>query len=143
MIFYDKDWDFLGTKLDLVTAISIITGVDVGVLDGSISPLFVGIARRTSWAPERQTTRLEDIAYCLMGLFDVNMPLLYGEGRKAFTRLQKEILKDSDDHSLSAWRARASSNEENRGILAESPAEFAGSRDIILSETGDVALHTP
>jgi hypothetical protein len=131
VIFYDKDWNFLGTKLDLVTAISIITGVDVSVLDGSISPLALGIARRMSWAAERQTTRLEDIAYCLMGLFDVSMPLLYGEGKKAFTRLQEEILKDSDDHSLFAWRAGASYNEENRGILAESPAEFAGSRDII------------
>jgi len=53
-----------------------------------------------SWAVRRQTTRLEDEAYCLMGLFDVNMPMLYGKGRRAFTRLQQEILRQSDNQSL-------------------------------------------
>lgn len=63
----------------------------------------MSVARRMSWASERRTTRSEDMAYCLMGLFSVNMPLLYGEGEKAFIRLQEEIMKDSDDHSLFAW----------------------------------------
>jgi len=56
-----------------------------------------------SWASDRTTTRPEDIAYYLFGLFDVNMPLLYGEGSKAFIRLQEEILRTSDDQSLLAW----------------------------------------
>ena len=55
-----------------------------------------------SWAAKRETTRPEDIAYCLMGIFNVNMALLYGEGRKAFIRLQEEILKSTDDESLFA-----------------------------------------
>lgn len=54
-----------------------------------------------SWIAGRETTREEDVAYCLLGLFDINMPLLYREGRKAFTRLQEEIIKQSTDHSLS------------------------------------------
>jgi hypothetical protein len=55
-----------------------------------------------SWAVKRQTTRPEDQAYCLLGLFDVKMPLLYGEGAYAFIRLQEEILMRTDDDSLLA-----------------------------------------
>jgi len=56
-----------------------------------------------SWAAFRETSRIEDIAYCLLGIFDVNMPLLYGEGKKAFIRLQQEIMKGTHDFSLFAW----------------------------------------
>lgn len=56
-----------------------------------------------SWTAQRRTTRVEDEAYCLMGLFDVDMPLIYGEGRKAFSRLQQEILDRSQDQSIFAW----------------------------------------
>lgn len=66
------------------------------------------------------------------------MPLLYGEGKKASTRLQEEILKDLDDHSLFAWKAamhyseiEAIFEELPRGILANSPAEFAGSLHVV------------
>ena len=50
-----------------------------------------------SWAAHRETARVEDIAYCLLGIFDVNMPLLYGEGKRAFIRLQQEIMKETHD----------------------------------------------
>ena len=43
------------------------------------------------------------MAYCLLGIFDINMALLYGEGKKAFLRLQEEIMKVSEDQSLFAW----------------------------------------
>lgn len=62
------------------------------------------VAQKMQWASKRTTTREEDIAYCLMGLFDVNMPLLYGEGPKAFFRLQKAILEMRSDHSILAFR---------------------------------------
>lgn len=55
------------------------------------------VAQKMSWASRRQTTRVEDEAYCLMGLLGVNMPTIYGEGRKAFYRLQLEVMKISDD----------------------------------------------
>lgn len=63
------------------------------------------VAQKMRWASKRTTTREEDIAYCLMGLFDVNMPLLYGEGSKAFFRLQKAILEMRSDHSIFAFRS--------------------------------------
>jgi len=56
-----------------------------------------------SFAAYRTTTRTEDLAYCLMGLMDVNMPLLYGEGNKAFTRLQEEIIRNTDDQTIFVW----------------------------------------
>ena len=46
---------------------------------------------------------MEDEAYCLLGLFSINMPTLYGEGRRAFQRLQLEIVKQSQDTTLLAW----------------------------------------
>ncbi len=63
----------------------------------------VCVAEKLSWASTRVTTRIEDLAYCLMGLFDVNMPLLYGEGHNAFLRLQLEIWSRTNDESIFAW----------------------------------------
>lgn len=56
-----------------------------------------------SWFGQRETTRLEDEAYCLLGLFDIYMPTLYGEGRNAFRQLQEEIMRQSIDTTLFAW----------------------------------------
>lgn len=77
------------------------------------------------WASRRRTTRIEDEAYCLLGLFGVSMPLLYGEGRKAFRRLQEEILKVSDDESIFAWQGG-----NDYGLLASCPAQFTFSHSI-------------
>jgi hypothetical protein len=85
-----------------------------------------------SWASKRQTTRIEDRAYCLLGLFGVNMPMLYGEGEQAFGRLQGEIMQTSDDHTIFVWREQIQDKKRwiSRGLLASSPAEFANSGDI-------------
>lgn len=61
------------------------------------------VAQRMSWASKRKATRVEDIAYSLLGIFDVNMPMIYGEGEKAFARLQEEIIRATDDHTIFAW----------------------------------------
>jgi hypothetical protein len=56
-----------------------------------------------SWAERRETTRKEDKAYSLLGIFDVHMPLIYGEGReKAFKRVREEIDKASRGKPLSS-----------------------------------------
>jgi hypothetical protein len=80
-----------------------------------------------SWASMRQTTKPEDIAYCLLGIFDVNMPLLYGEGHKAFIRLQEEIIKQTDDETILAWDwiRNSSLDGPQHGFLATSPVQFA------------------
>ncbi|RYP59310.1 hypothetical protein DL770_010237 [Monosporascus sp. CRB-9-2] len=91
--FFSKEGVRLGTKRSLELPISDITGIPVKVLRGS--PLLdCSVPERMAWAESRQTTRDEDKAYSLLGIFDVQMPLIYGEGReKAFKRLQEEIDK--------------------------------------------------
>ena len=84
-----------------------------------------------SWAADRETTRPEDLAYCLMGIFSVNMPMLYGEGSvKAYLRLQEEIMRQSDDHSLFAWTLNVAPDSNKHGLLADSPSAFRNSSKI-------------
>lgn len=93
----------------------------------------VSVATRMSWAAHRQTIRDEDTAYCLLGLFDVNMPLLYGEGgEKAFLRLQREIVQQiPSDHSILAWGRGMSGSVRNKtSILSPSPRWFAHIEDL-------------
>ena len=122
--FFDKDWINFGSRRSLVPDLVSITGIDATHLE---RPHWASIAKRMSWASSRKTTRVEDVAYCLLGLFRVNMPLSYGEGEKAFERLQHEILKVSDDESIFAWR-----NESlvHSGMLALSPDDFSDSGDV-------------
>ncbi|KAK1750038.1 heterokaryon incompatibility protein-domain-containing protein [Echria macrotheca] len=124
--FYDMSWTFRGTKSDLFVAgeLSRITGIDGSILqNGSEANLRrTCIGQRMSWAALRQTTRREDIAYCLLGIFQVNMPLLYGEGDRAFVRLQEEIIKTSTDFSLFAWKKE--DHLRAQGVLSCHPREF-------------------
>ena len=118
--FYNSSWQLLGDKIELAKIIADRTRIHVGVLTGEVSHLECSIATRMFWAAGRETTEPEDQAYCLMGLFDVNMPLLYGEGGKAFTRLQESILERSTDQTIFAW----SDEYAEKGVLAPSPAAF-------------------
>ena len=77
--FYSSTWDNLRTKASLKKEISAVTGIDVEVLEGADPDRF-SVTKRMSWASKRTTTRVEDRAYSLLGLFGVNMPMLYGEG---------------------------------------------------------------
>ncbi|GIZ44359.1 hypothetical protein CKM354_000755900 [Cercospora kikuchii] len=106
------------------------TGIDEDVLASGLRIAKPCIAKRMSWAAQRATTRDEDIAYCLLGIFDVNMPLLYGEGAvKAFTRLQMKILATSTDESIFAWKL-ADHLQAWSGLLAPSPKAFAGCQNM-------------
>ena len=125
----DQTWQSIGTRSDFKDSIAEITGIDREVLDGG-DPTQCCIAKRMSWASRRETTRIEDLAYCLMGLFGVNMPLIYGERHKAFIRLQTEIMKYSDDQSLFAWKTPTAADNVRCGLLASSPDFFAESRNI-------------
>ena len=135
--FYSQDWAFIGTRQSLRSDIHTITGIPESVFDLSLPEAAardrglqdLSLAQKMSWAADRQTTRAEDIAYCVMGLFDINMPLLYGEGReKAFRRLQEEIIKSTDDESIYAWTVDAKKvahkDQHFWGILASGPEAF-------------------
>jgi hypothetical protein len=114
----------------LAQTLATCTGIDAALLDGTRLLSDYSIAQRMSWASRRQTTRVEDTAYSLMGIFDVNMPLLYGEGIKAFKRLQEEIIRASTDHTIFAWTSYRNPSS-SRGVLATSPADFWHSKRIV------------
>lgn len=118
--FFDAEWNSLGTKDTLVQEISDITNIALGALTYT-NPFEFSVADRMSWAANRQTTREEDMAYSLLGIFDVNMPLIYGEGKRAFHRLQEEILRVSEDLTIFAWRGYGRLDME---VLADSPRSF-------------------
>lgn len=123
--FYSRDWISLGAKADLCKRLSTITGIDIGILAGG-DHQSVSVARKMFWASTRETKRTEDMAYCLLGLFSVNMPLMYGEGRNSFIRLQEEIIKIYDDQSIFAWTIPAANSSPYglHGLLAKSPDAF-------------------
>ncbi|KAM0437891.1 hypothetical protein ACHAPT_002256 [Fusarium lateritium] len=146
--FFASDWSYLGSKngdLEFTRLLNQITGIQLDVLTGQLSPQEVSLASRMHWAAHRQTTRMEDIAYCLLGIFDVNMPLLYGEGKRSFIRLQEAILSKEDDQSLFAWHSEPLAVNEGdqtwqmdsssgfSGLLADSPASFWDNSEIELT----------
>lgn len=144
--FYAKDWTEIGTKLSLCRWIRKITSIPESVLlDQALWRC--SIAQRMSWASQRRTTRVEDEAYCLLGLFQVNMPMLYGEGRRAFSRLQEEIIKRTEDYSFLLWTKHGEINQHRLDekstsfpIFATEPACFH--RDgLILRERGRIKYH--
>lgn len=98
--FFDKEWGYIDSKqytTSFCALLANITGISEQVLVGTALLTDVSVANKMRWAAMRQTTRLEDTAYCLLGLFNVNMPLLYGEGVRAFVRLQEQIMRETDD----------------------------------------------
>ncbi|CZR67541.1 uncharacterized protein PAC_17440 [Phialocephala subalpina] len=123
--FFNQKWQEIGAKSSLGRLISDITGVPEAVL--LVPPKKkiqeFPIAARISWIAKRHTTRIEDMSYSLLGILNINMPMLYGEGQKAFLRLQEEIIKKYNDLSIFAWNGAATASGF-MPILAASPASF-------------------
>ena len=121
--FFNKSWQPIGDKIKLASTLSEITRVPEHILTDGLPSNRPCVAQIMSWAANRKTTRVEDWAYSLLGLLDVNMPMLYGEGKKAFHRLQLEIIRMSNDQSIFAWDYQG---EKGRtcSILADDPSFF-------------------
>ncbi|KIK16064.1 hypothetical protein PISMIDRAFT_114057, partial [Pisolithus microcarpus 441] len=128
--FFNKGWQAIGNKRDLATTLEKIMRVPFGVLVDGLASYRPSVAQVMSWAADRRTTRVEDRAYSLMGLLDVNMPMLYGEGKKAFLRLQQEIIRQSSDQSIFAWKP-TNETPQTCGVLADDPSLFRDCHDII------------
>ncbi|KAI0702600.1 heterokaryon incompatibility protein-domain-containing protein [Earliella scabrosa] len=141
--FLSRDWTFLGSKTDLAWGIERITGIPSSILKFEQRLEEISVARRMSWAAMRETTRIEDEAYCLMGMFGVSMSTLYGEGTRAFERLQQEIMRWNPDTTLFAWGARCdldaftiNPEDATTGLLAKSPSDFGTCSAIIQDKHG-------
>jgi hypothetical protein len=138
VLFFDMAWKEIGSKHSLGFIISEVTMIPLQVLSGHMSLGSFSVGQRMSWASRRQTTRVEDLSYSLMGLFQINMPLLYGESEDAFQRLQEVILSRCVDHTIFAWKEPNSPGRTEHGygskfesgLLASSPAAFTDSFDI-------------
>ncbi|KAH7349796.1 heterokaryon incompatibility protein-domain-containing protein [Plectosphaerella cucumerina] len=159
MYFYDANWRFFGSRTQLAVALARITGIARPYLTGERHFRDACIATKMSWMAGRTTTREEDMAYSMAGIFNVSLDAQYGEGRNAFMRLQRALLAKNDE-SLFAWKmpvAGLPGDHDHRvpipsvglgprewGLLAASPAWFAdcgrmtsrGGRGIIRPEGG-------
>ncbi|KAH8641596.1 hypothetical protein IG631_04537 [Alternaria alternata] len=90
--FFSADWNMLGNKGSLSQQINLATGIPTEILLKKRSFLSYSVDDRMPWARGRQTKREEDIAYYLFGIFDIQLPVLYGEGeKKALIRLRKAL----------------------------------------------------
>lgn len=124
VLFFSASWQFLGSRLDYQEGLATMTGITYGVLNEDLPLDEVPVATRMSWAAQRETTRKEDEAYCLLGIFNVNMPLLYGEGGKSFQRLLDEILKTTDDQTIFLCGMNWEVDPESYGLGMTSPRQF-------------------
>lgn len=149
VIFLASDWTPIATKHMLADSIESWTGIDADVLRYDRSIQDVCVAKRMYWASRRITTRLEDEAYSLIGIFGVHMTTIYGEGRGAFLRLQLAILQQVPDQTIFIWGLRQSDivlhSDDGKPtgvqpvavkgfhssyLLASSPSDFAASNDV-------------
>ncbi|KAL6693299.1 hypothetical protein J3F84DRAFT_401169 [Trichoderma pleuroticola] len=146
--FYNSEWRCIGTKGTIGNLIKSITRVPRPFLLGITSLHTASVAQRMSWAAQRQTKRPEDLAYCLLGIFGIAMPMIYGEGGdQAFFRLQEQIMRTTRDDSILAWDlddtfhgSRVGTGDEE--IFAPDPSHFANSGDIVIREHTNGPLHS-
>ncbi len=124
--FFNSQFEWIGTEEKHAQLIAEITKIDPKCLADPLVIQHTTVGTRLTWASSRHTTRDEDIGYCLLGLLDVNMPLLYGEGgTKAFQRLQLELIRKTDDETVFAWGSADSHPDDSlSGPLTSSPADF-------------------
>ncbi|KAH8598530.1 heterokaryon incompatibility protein-domain-containing protein [Bisporella sp. PMI_857] len=128
VVFFNRDWKDFGERSELAERISQVTWIDEALLRSQSNLSDFSVAEKMRWASRRKTTRVEDGSYSLLGLFNVNIPLLYGEGHAAFYRLQEEIIKSSSDLSMfvwwKPWGVSTLDSNTNWGLFASSPAFF-------------------
>ena len=134
LYFYNSQFRYIGSRDCLASFISQTTGIPRDFVDATPENRHrritnASVAERMKWASKRVATREEDIAYSLLGVFGVNMPLLYGEGSRAFRRLQTEIIRTSDDESIFAW-SHLRSTYSTGAMLAFSIEQFSQATSI-------------
>lgn len=153
MIFFSHGWSVIGDRASLALAIERSTLIPQNVLqfglshyidpeeslyytgngyDGTGGVFDASNAQIFSWVARRTTSRDEDIVYSLLGLLDVQSPLMYGEGSKnAFRRLQEELLLRDNDFSLFAWTKKNRTSIGRACLFASHPSLFAGCGNVI------------
>jgi hypothetical protein len=145
LTFYDNQWKYLGNRIDYATEVSQRTDIPVEALTAFSEHKYCA-AQKLSWAVGRQTTESEDRAYSLLGILDVRLGLIQGEGgERAFYRLQEAIISGTNDTSILAWN-KILGAERSHWLLAPTPDCFEGchifrdyqpcATDVLLNKTG-------
>ena len=145
--FFSQSWRPLTAKrndkipddelgIPLWNVISGVTGIAEGQLL-NFEPGIIDVRKRMVWASKRKTTRIEDMAYCLIGIFNIPLSIAYGEGPMAFHRLQVEIVQRSHDRGLFAWNGSPSSHNS---MFAAGPEAFFPLEGSLLTTGGKVAV---
>ncbi|KAI6019185.1 heterokaryon incompatibility protein-domain-containing protein [Pisolithus marmoratus] len=151
--FFDQKWQWIGEKAGLADAVSEITRIPEEVLKEGLQKESSSVnnfqrpsvAQIFSWAADRIATREEDRAYSLLGLLGVHMPMLYGEGKNAFRRLQLEIIRTSNDQSIFAWGCHREFGWSD-SILADDPSCFRDCDGVVAIDpnwfTSELRVHS-
>lgn len=146
LAFYNKHWKHIGDKANMTEEIAATANLpeDVLIDKGRDKLIYYPVRTILSWASHRTTSRVEDEAYCLIGLLEVNMPMLYGEGTSAFRRLQQITFEQTGDETILAYEGDPT--EENASIFATSAKQFRPKYFPIeksTSDTGYIGMMRP
>ncbi|KAF8546461.1 hypothetical protein OG21DRAFT_1119921 [Imleria badia] len=114
--FYNKDWTLYRNinipnhkeSPEIISEMEEATGVSARALM-ALQPDFEDIRQKLRLASTRQTTKIEDAAYSLLGIFNLALPVVYGEGESALGRLLSQLLTGSGDTSILAWTGKSGS----------------------------------
>lgn len=134
LTFYSRVWSKLASRTTMAGVISETAKIEQKYLFDNSIIKDASVAEKMSWVSRRVTTRIEDMAYCMLGIFDINMPLLYGEGSKAFTRLQEEIIRTSNDHTIFCWTWNHLVPPDWVSLLAPCPQTFRNSGNYVTAD---------
>ena len=137
MYFFDRYWRLLGTKETLSARIRRVTKIEAQYLNGDASQACIAV--KMSWLAQRQTSEIEDMAYCMFGIFGINTFIRYGEGEGAFLRLGQELIRQNPlDESLFAWRSPESPKSPkitSCGLLAPWPTCYLESEKLTIESS--------
>lgn len=129
VLFFGCMWNPIGALADMLQRVSNITDIPMDILDNTRPLSDLSIAQRLSWAARRRTSRIEDEAYSLFGILDINLAPIHGEGANAFLRLQEHLISRFTDQSIFAWNPPPGEVVDRESLFAPSPRCFVnGSR---------------
>ena len=129
VLFFVHGWIAIGSLEELAPTVASTSGIPLEILQHQKRLSECTVAQRLSWASHRDTTRPEDSAYALLGILDISLDLRYGEGQRAFVRLQEEVLLRTGDLSILAWERPALSGATD--LFAKSPSAFDACCNIV------------
>lgn len=144
MEFYDAHWTPMGTRNDLAALVGKVAAIRSEYLNEKQDFRNASVATKMSWMAGRKTSVVEDVAYSLLGIFDIHLAPQYGEGIRAFSRLQDEIMLTygTFDESLFAWQWPP--NHELNCFRKDHspPPKFAESKWGLLAPSPDCFKHS-